>query len=164
MPRTSPSLIARVSGQSSRRTQARRWQSTPYKGAVRLHYTRLYTGPDGETHFEDVDMKTSVRTLTDKVPPLTLSELFLGTGVFFMHTQVTAEFQDPEFHISPQKMMIIQLTGTSIQECSDGTVRVFHPGDVALLEDTTGKGHRSRHIGDAISVAMIPLAQCGDDE
>jgi hypothetical protein len=33
-------------------------------------------------------------------------------------------------------------------QTSNGEVRRFGPGDVVLLEDTTGKGHRSRVVGD----------------
>ncbi len=124
-----------------------------------MNYVRIYTGPDGETHFEDLEMETTVREFTANVPPVTISQTFAGTGVFFVSTKVTSEFEDVEFHTVPRKMLVIQVKGTSEQETSDGTKRLFYPGDVALVEDVTGKGHRSRYLGEEVLYAMIPFTQ-----
>ena len=40
------------------------------------------------------------------------------------------------------------LSGACEVETSDGNVKRFGPGDIILLEDTWGKGHRSRNIGE----------------
>jgi hypothetical protein len=124
-----------------------------------MNYVRVYTGPDGGTHFEDLEMETTVREFTANVPPVTISQTFPGTGVFFMYTRVTPEFEEVEFHTAPRKMLVIQLKGVGEHETSDGTKRLFYPGDVALVEDVTGKGHRSRYLGEEVLYAMVPLTQ-----
>jgi hypothetical protein len=45
---------------------------------------------------------------------------------------------------------------TRTLQASDGTVLQVNPGSAMLLEDTAGKGHRSRVIGDrdALLVAV----------
>jgi len=52
----------------------------------------------------------------------------------------------------------VALAGEVEGKVSDGHVRVIGPGSIVLLEDTTGKGHRSRVIGseDAI-ICMVQL-------
>jgi len=42
----------------------------------------------------------------------------------------------------------LQFTGQVEVGVSDGEIRRFGPGDVALLEDVEGKGHSTRVIGD----------------
>jgi uncharacterized cupin superfamily protein len=42
---------------------------------------------------------------------------------------------------------MVLLSGTVEVETSDGNVQRFKPGDILLLEDTWGKGHRLRNTG-----------------
>jgi len=42
--------------------------------------------------------------------------------------------------------LIVQIDGRVELEVSDGEKRVFGPGSVLLLEDTTGKGHVTRSL------------------
>jgi hypothetical protein len=50
------------------------------------------------------------------------------------------------------------LRGTFSVEVSDGEVREFPPGSVVLVEDTTGKGHTTRRVGDEPrATLMAPL-------
>jgi hypothetical protein len=135
------------------------WNQKTQRREKTMKYVRIYTGPDGETHCEDLEMETTVAELTANVPPVTISQTFSGTGVFFLSTRVTPESEDLEFHTAPGKMLVIQLKGASEQETSDGTRRVFHPGDVGIVEDVTGKGHRSRYMGEEVLLALVPLTQ-----
>jgi oxalate decarboxylase/phosphoglucose isomerase-like protein (cupin superfamily) len=42
----------------------------------------------------------------------------------------------------------------------DGVVRQFGPGDIILLEDTWGKGHRTRNIGDGYAdFLVVPIPE-----
>jgi hypothetical protein len=45
-------------------------------------------------------------------------------------------------------MIAVYLSGEGEIEASDGEVRRLLPGMVLLAEDTTGRGHRVKHIGD----------------
>ena len=52
-------------------------------------------------------------------------------------------------------MWIFVLVGAMALEASDGESRPIVPGDAILLEDTPGKGHRSRATGDADAVLAL---------
>jgi hypothetical protein len=50
------------------------------------------------------------------------------------------------------------MQGAVEAEASDGEVRLFRPGSITLVEDTTGKGHRSRVVGDEeVVLAVVQL-------
>ncbi len=40
-------------------------------------------------------------------------------------------------------------------ETTDGTVRRFGPGDLVLLEDTSGGGHVTRNTGDGSATFLV---------
>jgi len=53
------------------------------------------------------------------------------------------------------------LSGKVEVETSDGDIRQFGPGNIILLEDMGGKGHRSKNTGDeylSFFVVQIPAA------
>ena len=60
------------------------------------------------------------------------------------------------WHNPPQRWLALILVGTWEVETSDGSRRQFPAGSVSLVEDTTGKGHRGRAVGDAdVLVAAV---------
>ncbi len=63
-----------------------------------------------------------------------------------------------DLHPSPLRMWIFVLDGEMEFEASDGEHHRVRPGDALLLEDTSGRGHRSRVIGDtAAKLAVVEL-------
>ena len=100
--------------------------------------TRIYADPDGETHFEDEVMRLhpagEIGHLSDPVP---------------VHELVFRQ-NDPDYdydwHPAPARQYIILLDGEIEIEVSDGEKRRFSGGDLLLVEDTKGKGHRTRHL------------------
>lgn len=127
------------------------------EGGAAVKYIRIFADEVGETHIEDVTMPYRTDVVAENVPPLHISSLLKGEGVFFMGTEVNQAFRDLPFHNAPRRMMVIQFAGSSEQTTSDGSVRLLNPGDVLIAEDVTGKGHRSRNIGSEVLYAMIPL-------
>lgn len=105
-----------------------------------MQITRLYTGEDGESHFEDIEIP-----LEDAGDIGRLSELEEATGIIFRET---GPGYDYDWHNAPRRQYIIMLDGAVDVEISDGTVRRFSTGDVLLAEDTTGRGHISRAVDD----------------
>jgi len=103
-----------------------------------MKVTRLYTGPDGESHFEDVDI-----ILRDTGGLDVRSELMKATGILFRKTG--AEY-DEDWHNAPRRQFVITLEGQVEIVIGDGTRRIFSRGDVVLAEDTTGRGHISRAV------------------
>ncbi len=104
-----------------------------------MRITRLYTGDDGETHFEDVELKLEAGGGVGR-----MSELEGATGIVFRETDGG---YDLDFHNAPRRQYVINLEGSVEIETGDGTKRVFGPGDILLAEDLTGRGHISRAVG-----------------
>ncbi len=100
-----------------------------------MQMTRIYTGADGESHFEDINIP-----LTEAGDIGALSERVKATGIIFRET--SGEY-DYNFHNAPQRQYVVMLDGEVDIEIGDGTIRRFTTGDILLAEDTTGRGHRS---------------------
>lgn len=103
-----------------------------------MRVTRIYTGDDGESHFEDVEIP-----LQDSGDVGRVSELFSATGVLFRETGGDYNL---DFHTAPRRQFVINLDAAVEIEVGDGSRRVLAPGDVLLAEDTTGRGHISRAV------------------
>jgi hypothetical protein len=58
----------------------------------------------------------------------------------------------------PSRQGQIFLAGEVEAQASDGTVRRVGPGSVVLVEDTTGKGHVSKVVGqEDVLIAAVRL-------
>ena len=104
-----------------------------------MKIVRLYTGADNESHFEDIDVEMTPQGV-DQV-----SELQPTHGIQFRSATPTHR---SNYHTVPRRQYVITLAGQVEIETGDGTVRRFGPGDVMLAEDTTGRGHMTRVVGD----------------
>ncbi len=108
--------------------------------------TRIFTGPDGLSHSEQVEMKLNGN----------VTEMMKATGVEFSRR---APGPASDWHVGPRRQFVITLSGRGELVLGDGTKVATGPGQINLIEDTTGKGHTTRNIGpeDRI-VVTIPLA------
>ena len=109
------------------------------EGGQMIRVVRLYTVPDNQSHFEDIDVP-----LKDAGKTGFLSELVKATGVIFRYT--TGEY-NYDFHPAPRRQYVVNLEGEVEIEVGDGTRRILRSGDILLAEDTTGQGHISRAVG-----------------
>lgn len=109
-----------------------------------IHMTRIYAGPDGQSHAEEIEMKLSDRGLAD----------FKATGAQFSSRLASPGGSD--WHTGPRRQLVITLSGRAEIEVSDGKKIAVGPGQIDLIEDTTGKGHITRNLEDRI-VVTIPL-------
>ncbi|HEY5646459.1 MAG TPA: hypothetical protein VIS76_10980 [Pseudomonadales bacterium] len=111
---------------------------------------RVYTGDDGASHFEDVDIE-----LEDRGGAGRISAPWPATGVLFR--EVDGDYA-LDFHNAPRRQLVINLTGSVDIEVGDGTVRRLGPGDILLAEDTTGQGHISRAVdGEPRTCLFVPV-------
>ena len=109
--------------------------------------TRLYTGADGQTHIEELDLSSH--------PELTT--LQAAKGIVFRTTQ-PGYFSD--WHNAPRRQFVITLSGEVEIGLGDGSKHRYGPGHVTLAEDLTGKGHTTRAVGDQPRMtATIPLEE-----
>jgi hypothetical protein len=117
-----------------------------------MTYTRIYTGTDGETHLQDVELD-----LREAGHASLTSTMFAAKGVIFRTSQSSDYFVD--WHNAPRRQFVVNLTGEVEITVSDGESRRFGPGSILLAEDVTGKGHISKGIGSAERRSLfIPLA------
>lgn len=119
-----------------------------------MKYTRLYALPDGASQFEEVEIAFTELDYLPPAPPLGLAEFSSATRCGFM--QVSAGWQS-EWHPSRAKNLFAVISGEWELTASDGSVRHFRAGDLLLVEDTEGRGHKSRVIADSVAL-MIELA------
>lgn len=110
-----------------------------------ITYVRLYTDDAGESHFGEVWSPLKPADFAPPAPPLDLASP-VGTEHALLASAPVGWYGD--WHPSPARQFYIQLSGQLEAETSDGEKRTFSAGSIVLLEDTTGKGHRSRVVGD----------------
>ena len=115
-----------------------------------MNIVRIYSGDDGESHFEDMEVEMENRGLMGRI-----SDLWRGKGVMFREVDGDYEL---DFHNAPRRQLVVNLTGSVDIEIGDGTVRRLGPGSILLAEDTTGRGHISRALNsEPRSCLFVPL-------
>lgn len=105
--------------------------------------TRIYTGADGLSHAEQVEMK-AVNGVT---------ELMKATGAQFSSRPAGPA---GDWHTGPARQFVITLSGRAELTVGEGQKVPIGPGNINLIEDTTGKGHITHNLEDRI-VVTIPL-------
>ena len=110
-----------------------------------MNITRMYTGIDGRSYFEDVELDF------DPISGAQRTKAMGATGVQFV-------VQPPGFvidmHPAPRRQYVITLQGLAEIEMGDGAIRRFGPGDVVLADDLTGEGHITRVVGDTPRISV----------
>ncbi len=116
---------------------------------------RVYSDSDGDSHVEEIDIEMTAVDFAPPAPPIDLSEFVAATRVAIMRA---APGWEGDWHPAPCRQLMFYLAGQVEAETSDGERRTMGPGTVVLLEDTTGKGHRSRVIGDQdVVIGVVQL-------
>lgn len=100
--------------------------------------TRIYSDANGDSHFEDITVP-----LKDDGEIGFLSGLLPAKGIIFREVLPSYDY---DFHNAPQKQYIILLDGEIEIETSLGEKRIFKAGEILLVEDTEGKGHKTRNL------------------
>jgi hypothetical protein len=130
------------------------------QGRKPMVITRIFTGPDGLAHAEDIELKLSSRGATEmlKATGAEFSVRPPTPGASASNTAATSP-SDPGWHTGPARQFVITLSGNSEVEVSGGVHVLAGPGHINLIEDTTGKGHITRNFGPDDRIALtIPLA------
>ena len=103
-----------------------------------FNITRVYADEQGESHFGQLTL-----TLEEAGPIGFLSSAQAVESIIFR--QVLPSY-DYDFHTAPQRQFIVLLDGEIEIETSLGDKRQFKGGQVVLVEDTIGKGHKTRNL------------------
>ena len=100
--------------------------------------TRVYNDANGDSHFEDLSIPM------EKAGDIgSLSRALAVKSIIFREVEPSYDY---DFHNAPQKQYIVLLDGQIEIETSLGEKRKFGAGEILLVEDTTGKGHKTRNI------------------
>ena len=109
-----------------------------------MAFVRVYTGDDGQSHMQDMDLLPASLPYYDRLMLIAASSIAFKTipdGYFY------------DFHISGVRCFQVYMSGGQYEiGLGDGTTRWVGPGDAVLFEDCTGQGHTSRVKGDLIAV------------
>lgn len=107
-------------------------------------YLRLYSDQKGESHFEEVEFP--LHELESQSSPPVLATPFQEATHHGL--RIVPPGWERDWAPAARRMIAIYLSGEGEIEASDGDVRRLCPGMVLLAEDTSGRGHRVKLIGD----------------
>jgi hypothetical protein len=124
-----------------------------------MQYIRIWADATGESHIDDVEMPTTSRVLVEGWPPFDFSAPFPVSALTVVHVPAGEHVgHDDIWHPAPRRQFLVYLQGETEITASDGARRRLGPGMLILVEDTTGKGHRSRALGGAGQVVLFIAA------
>src|SRR4051794_29991407 len=103
-----------------------------------MKVTRIALTSDGGSRFDDLEIE-----LSDAGQFGRMSEPHAVSAVVFRENEPT---YNDDWHCAPRRQFIVLLDGEIEVEVTSGQKRRFVGGDVILVEDTTGTGHRTRTV------------------
>lgn len=100
-----------------------------------MKITRIYADVRGDSHFEEREISLEFSNALGRMSaPLPVTSMILREN---------DPGYDYDWHCAPRRQYIVMLEGLVRIQTSDGEARIFKPGEIVLLEDTEGKGHKS---------------------
>lgn len=113
---------------------------------------RVYNDADGESHIDDVEIEMNDRGTAGRP-----SHIWAVDEVIFREISPGGS---ADWHTAPRRQLAINLSGEAEIQVSDGTKRRVGPGQLFLVEDTTGKGHLNTWLDDEVhEFAFMPLKE-----
>lgn len=106
------------------------------------HLFRIWSDAGGDTHIEEIKLANN-RAAT--IPGSTVD--FHLFGPLVPETAAT-------LHHAPAREFAVTISGTIDLEAADGTKIHMGPGDIAFLDDTSGKGHKALVKGASVSMRV----------
>ncbi len=107
-----------------------------------MKYTRVYTDENGDSNFDDVEIE-----LQDQGTIGWLSRNYPVKEIQFRRNNANYDW---DYHNAPARQFIVLLDGEIAITTSKGITRYFEGGDILLMEDIDGKGHKTRNVKDQL--------------
>lgn len=98
-----------------------------------VRIVRLYSGDDGESHFEDLEIPVE-------------GGISMAFPMDTLDFREAPEEHEPDWHNASRRQFVITTSGALEVEIAGGERRRLGVGDVMLAEDLTGHGHVSRTV------------------
>jgi hypothetical protein len=123
-----------------------------------LTYVRLYADGSGISHFADEQLVlTPAGSGASMEERLFVNRLGDLKGVMFAKLKAGS---DEDWHVAPRRQFMLCVRGTVEITAADGQKRRMTPGQFMLLEDTSGRGHRTHALGSEDHVALaLPVPE-----
>ena len=121
-----------------------------------VRYVRVFSDAAGETHFDEVQVSMAPVNFAPPAPPLDYASLGSATAISLIGGDAT--WRGDAFHPAPARQLMLILQGSATVTVSDGETRRLGAGEIALLDDTAGKGHSTRFVGDTL-IAVVRLGR-----
>jgi mannose-6-phosphate isomerase-like protein (cupin superfamily) len=106
-----------------------------------LNYTRLGVNDSGETYFAEGGIELNL--WPSGLAMVSLTEPSESIRYF----KATTGWQMLELHYAPKRQYLLVLHGVLEIHTSTEQIKQFKQGSILLVEDTYGKGHRTRNAG-----------------
>lgn len=120
-----------------------------------IRCVRIWTGADGESHFEEGEIQLAEGARGDL-----LTKKTGATSISFQETKSGGTFA---WHDAPARQFVITICGTLDFQTRKGGHFKINPGDILLAEDTAGGGHRWRLVDDEPWKRMYVILAPGVD-
>lgn len=122
-----------------------------------ISYVRMYVDDQGVSHFGDAELALALEDYAPPANPIGVHAIQNVDGATIIHIPA-GDFEN--WHPAPRRQFAFILRGTVEVTVGDGEARRFSPGDIVLLEDTTGPGHTTRVVSEEDHVAvMVPVTE-----
>jgi Cupin domain len=117
-----------------------------------ISIVRLYSDEEGESHFSDEIITLALAEFAPPAPAIFVSPPVAATRSLFL--ALPDGWSGPS-HPSPQRQLMVMMSGAIEVTVSGGESRTFAAGDAILIEDITGKGHTTRAAApDALAMVV----------
>lgn len=104
----------------------------------------MFADQKGDSHFENAELSSNKVPFMPPAPSVDVTNGQSIDNLVFI--RVPTGWSD-DGHPAPRKQWVMVLKGQIEFETSDGEVQRLEPSMVLLAEDTAGKGHKARTIG-----------------
>ena len=122
-----------------------------------MQYTRVYADSTGESRFEDLTFDFQLLQYAPPTPDIYVSQFAPATQYGIL---ILPSGWDGGLHPTPNRQVFFCLIGVVEVELSSGEKRRFTAGQMVVGEDTTGKGHHTRVLGDGeLVLATVHLPE-----
>ncbi len=121
-----------------------------------MKYTRLFADESDQSDFDDVEVEFVSTDYVAGADPLQLSPEMDAEAYRLMKAPAG---WSSDWHPSSARNLFVVLSGIWEVTASSNETKRFKPSDVLLVEDTSGKGHKSAVVSEDDSLAlMVQLA------
>jgi hypothetical protein len=116
---------------------------------------RVYADEKGESHFSEMEIAMSE---AQPLPGLTAQKSTPAAATSIQFLTLSGR-TSTDWHPAPARQFVISLDRTFEIETSDGQRRQIQPSSVVFVEDTWGKGHKTRSLDEhAGTLIFVPVA------